>query len=179
MDNYLSPNIINCQYDRHGKTILNIFNKAIATSTALYDYEPRTLETIREWFKVKEAKNYPVIGIEDGNGSLMGFATYGAFRSWAAYKYSIEHSVYVDSKHRGKGIGKKLLGELIQIAEQQDYHMMIGGIDTQNNISIKLHQSMGFQHCGSIKQAGYKFGRWLDLEFYQLILSTPNNPTEG
>ena len=165
--------IVNCQYDRHGQTILNIFNDAIATSTALYDYELRTLETIQEWFKTKKAKKYPIIGIEESNGSLMGFATYGAFRSWAAYKYSIEHSVYVDSLYRGQGVGRKLLKELIQVAEQQNYHMMIGGIDAENNISIKLHQSMGFQHCGSIKQAGFKFGRWLDLEFYQLILSTP------
>ena len=172
-------NIVSCQYDRHGKTILSIFNEAIATSTALYDYEPRTLETIREWFKAKETNNYPVIGIEDGNGSLMGFATYGAFRSWAAYKYSIEHSVYVDSRYRGKGIGKKLLKALIKIAEQQNYHMIIGGIDAENNISIKLHESMGFKHCGTIRQAGFKFGRWLDLEFYQLILSTPTKPREG
>ncbi len=172
-------NIVSCQYDRHGRTILSIFNDAIANSTALYDYEPRTLETIQKWFKAKEAKKYPVIGIEDGNGSLMGFATYGAFRQWAAYKYSIEHSVYVDSPYRGKGVGKKLLGELIKFAKQQDYHMMIGGIDAQNNVSIKLHLSMGFQQCGSIKQAGFKFGRWLDLEFYQLILSAPDNPTEG
>jgi L-amino acid N-acyltransferase len=170
--------IVNCQYDRHGTTILHIFNQAIATSTALYDYQPRTLATIKTWFQVKAENNYPIIGIEDDLGFLMGFASYGAFRSWAAYKYSIEHSVYVNSPYRGRGVGKKLLKELIKIAQRQNYHTLIGGIDAENYVSIKLHQSLGFQHCGTIEHAGYKFGRWLNLEFYQLILATPERPTE-
>ena len=168
--------IVNCQYERHGKTILSIFNEAIANSTALYDYEPRTLSTVREWFENKKEYNYPVIGIENDNGVLMGFATYGVFRSWAAYKYSVEHSVYVDVQFRGKGVGKRLLTELVELAKQQNYHTIVGGIDAENFTSIKLHQSLGFVHCGTIKQAGFKFDRWLDLEFYQLILPTPNNP---
>ena len=167
--------IISCRYERHGKIILNIFNEAIANSTALYDYEPRTLATVQKWFRDKEQHNYPVIGIED-NGVLIGFATYGTFRAWAAYKYSVEHSVYVDVKSRGKGVGRRLLAELVELAKQQNYHTIIGGIDAENIISIKLHQSLGFTHCGTIKQAGFKFDRWLDLEFYQLILPTPDNP---
>ena len=168
--------IVNCQYERHGKTILNIFNEAIANSTALYDYEPRTLATVQKWFENKEEHDYPVIGIENDYGILMGFATYGAFRSWAAYKYSVEHSVYVDVKFRGKGVGKRLLTELVELAKQQNYHTIVGGIDAENIISIKLHQSLGFIYCGTIEQAGFKFDRWLDLKFYQLILPTPNNP---
>ena len=168
--------IVNCQYEHHGKTILNIFNEAIANSTALYDYEPRTLAIVQKWFEDKKEHDYPVIGIENDNGVLMGFATYGAFRSWAAYKYSVEHSVYVDVKFRGKGVGKKLLTELVELAKQQNYHTIIGGIDAENIVSIGLHQSLGFTRCGTIEQAGFKFDRWLDLEFYQLILPTPNNP---
>ena len=169
--------IVSCQYERHGKTILNIFNEAIATSTALYDYEPRTMATIQKWFENKERHHYPVIGIENSNGVLMGFATYGAFRSWAAYKYTVEHSVYVDVEFRGKGVGKTLLTELVRLAKQQDYHAIVGGIDAENAVSIRLHQSLGFIYCGTIKQVGFKFNRWLDLKFYQLILLTPNNPT--
>ena len=169
--------IVTCQYERHGKTILNIFNEAIATSTALYDYEPRTLATIQKWFQNKEEHNYPVLGIENESGVLMGFATYGVFRSWAAYKYTVEHSVYVDVQFRGKGVGKRLLTELVRLAKQQNYHTIVGGIDAKNKISIALHKSLGFIYCGTIKQAGFKFNRWLDLEFYQLILPTPDNPT--
>ena len=169
--------IVSCQYERHGKTVLKIFNEAIATSTALYDYEPRTLSAIEQWFKNKSQHNYPVIGVENNHGVLMGFATYGAFRSWAAYKYSVEHSVYVDVEFRGKGVGKSLLTELIRLAKQQNYHTIIGGIDAENIISIRLHQSLGFVYCGRIEQAGFKFDRWLDLEFYQLVLPTPSKPT--
>jgi L-amino acid N-acyltransferase len=86
----------------------------------------------------------------------------------------VEHSVYVDAKFRNRGIGKRLLQELILLAQQQNYHAMIGGIDGSNQISIKLHQSLDFTHCGSIKEVGFKFDRWLNLEFYQLILSTPD-----
>jgi len=165
--------IVNCQYERHGKAILTIFNREIATSTALYDYEPRTSDTVQKWFETKREHNYPIIGIESDRHILMGFATYGTFRAWAAYKYSVEHSVYVDARFRGQGIGKKLLEELIQLAQQQNYHTVIGGIDADNQISIALHRSLGFTYCGKIAQAGYKFDRWLDLEFYQLILATP------
>ncbi|MEL6931236.1 MAG: N-acetyltransferase family protein, partial [Cyanobacteria bacterium J06600_6] len=121
--------------------------------------------------------NYPLIGIENEHGVLMGFATYGAFRAWAAYKYSVEHSVYVDTRFRGQGIGKRLLIELVELAIQQDYHTIIGGIDAENETSIALHKSLDFVYCGTIKQVGFKFDRWLDLDFYQLILSTPENPT--
>lgn len=171
----MAMKIINCQFKLHGQAILAIFNHAIANSTALYDYEPRTLDTIKTWFITKEKNNYPVIGIEDTHGILMGFATYGTFRTYEAFKYSVEHSVYVDSRFRGQGIGRKLLQKLILIAQQQNYHTIIGGIDAENMISIKLHQSLGFNHCGTIQQAGFKFDRWLDLEFYQLILSTPDS----
>ena len=169
--------IVSCQYESHGQAILKIFNEVIASSTALYDYEPRTLATVRDWFDSKSKHNYPVIGIEDNN-TLVGFATYGGFRSWAAYKYSVEHSIYVRANSRGKGIGKKLLTELIQLAEKQQYHTLIGAIDAENKSSIRLHQSLGFVPCGTIKQVGFKFDKWLDLEFYQLILATPNKPIE-
>jgi phosphinothricin acetyltransferase len=106
----------------------------------------------------------------------MGFGSYGPFRAWPGYKYTVEHSVYVAGAFRGRGVGRRLLQELIVAAQAQDYHVLIGGIDSQNEVSIGLHKSLGFIHAGTIRQAGYKFGRWLDLVFYQLILPTPANP---
>jgi L-amino acid N-acyltransferase len=158
--------------------ILAILNEAIANSTALYDYKPRTMAAMEEWFEAKKKRDYPILGAIEEDGALAGFASYGAFRSWPAYKYSVEHSVYVQKENRGRGIGKMLLGALIDAAKHQEYHMMIGGIDSSNSVSVRLHQSLGFTHCASIKHAGYKFGRWLDLEFYQLILPTPLTPRE-
>jgi L-amino acid N-acyltransferase YncA len=109
----------------------------------------------------------------------MGFGSYGSFRSWPAYKYSVEHSVYVDVRFRGKGLGRMLMREVIESAKGQDYHTMIGGIDAANAASVALHKGLGFQFCGTVRDAGFKFGRWLDLDFYQLILPTPSSPVDG
>jgi phosphinothricin acetyltransferase len=109
----------------------------------------------------------------------MGFASFGTFRAWPAYKYSVEHSVYVDARFRGRGVGRRLLEELIAAARARDFHVLIGGIDAANTVSIALHERLGFTHCGTIRQVGFKFGRWLDLTFYQLILATPLQPIDG
>lgn len=170
---------ITCTHEKHASAILDILNEAIVTSTALYDYKPRSLDSMAGWFKAKDAGRFPVIGAVEGDDTLLGFATYGTFRPWPAYKYSVEHSVYVHKDHRGKGIGIALMRELIAAAKMQDYHAMIGGIDASNAISIAMHERLGFVHAGTIKQAGFKFGRWLDLAFYQLILETPKNPKDG
>ncbi len=171
--------LVDCNPQRHAAPILAIFNEAIANSTALYDYQPRTAESMVGWFEAKSRGNYPVIGVEDDGGELMGFASYGPFRAWPAYKYTVEHSVYVDARFRGQGAGRMLLGALILAAGRQDYHVMVGGIDASNAVSIKLHESLGFTACGVVKHAGFKFGRWLDLAFYQLILRTPAAPVDG
>lgn len=172
-------NFVNCTYDAHASAILDIFNEAILTSTALYDYKPRAPESMAGWFKTKEAGRFPVIGAVGADGRLLGFASYGTFRAWPAYKYSVEHSVYVHKDHRRNGLGRTLMQSLIAAAREQQYHVMIGGIDIANTGSIALHESLGFVHAGTIRQAGFKFGRWLDLGFYQLLLDTPAQPVDG
>ena len=171
--------MVQCEPRRHSDAILAILNDAIANSTALYDYKPRTPANMVSWFEAKAQKQYPVIGIENDSGDLLGFASYGPFRAWPAYKYTIEHSVYVDARFRGQGVGRKLLEAVIGAAGEQDYHVMVGGIDASNAVSIKLHESLGFTSCGIVRHAGFKFGRWLDLAFYQLILKTPATPVDG
>jgi L-amino acid N-acyltransferase len=171
-------NIIRCD-ENYAAPILAIFNDAIVNTTALYDYKPRTMETMQAWFADKRKGNYPVIGVVDDVGQLMGFGTYGVFRVRPAYKYTVEHSLYVDAQHRGQGVGKILMREIIAAAESQNYHVLVGGIDSSNAVSIALHKQFGFDYCGTIRQAGFKFGRWLDLEFYQLILKTPAEPVDG
>ncbi|MES2597231.1 MAG: N-acetyltransferase family protein [Verrucomicrobiota bacterium] len=153
-----------------------IFNEAIVNSTALYDYVPRSREVMEAWFAAKEEKSLPVIGVLDEGGELMAFGSYGPFRPHAAYKYSVEHSIYVDTRFRGRGLGKQMLQKLIERAQAQGFHMMIGVIDAQNATSIALHEKAGFKPCGQIREAGYKFGRWLDLAMYQLVLPTPEHP---
>lgn len=172
-------NLIRCDQTTYAGPILSILNDAILNSTAIYDYRPRTSEVMVAWFETKQKGNYPIIGAVAESGELMGFGSYGTFRAWPGYKYTVEHSIYVATPYRGQGIGKRLLQELISAAQAQDYHVLIGGIDSQNAVSIRLHTSLGFVHAGTIRQAGFKFGRWLDLVFYQLVLPTPAHPKEG
>jgi len=171
--------IINCTYDLHATEILEILNETIKNSTALYDYKTRTPESMVAWFKAKRLGAYPVIGAQSEEGKLLGFASYGGFRNWPAYKYSVEHAVYVNKQYRDKGVGTALMLQLIEEAKKQQYHAVIGGIDTANEASITMHEKLGFSHCGTLKQVGFKFGRWLDLAFYQLLLETPEKPIDG
>ena len=171
--------IVECTFTAHAAAILDIFNEAIANSTALYEYRPRSLATMRGWFESKSAGQCPVLGAVDASGHLLGFASYGSFRAHPAYKYTVEHSVYVHAQQRRQGVGRRLLAELIERARTQEFHTLVGGIDSDNRASIALHEAFGFVHAGTIRQAGFKFGRWLDLAFYQLLLETPQRPVDG
>lgn len=170
--------LISCT-EEYASQILDIYNDAILNTTALYDYKPWTMETMRIWFETKRLHNFPVIGVVDEDGRLMGFGSYGQFRIRPAYKYTIENSLYVHRDFRGRGLGKILLAEIIEHAKDQQFHCIIGVIDAENEISIGLHESFGFEHVGTFKQVGYKFGKWLDATFMQLTLQTPENPVEG
>src|SRR5436853_351260 len=143
--------LVACTHDAHAGAILEILNEAIVNSTSLYDYRPRAPETMAGWFKAKDAGRFPVIGAIDGN-QLLGFASYGTFRAWPAYKYTVEHSVYVAAAHRGKGLGKLLLQGIVNAAREQNHHVLIGGIDSQNTVSIRMHKRFGFQHAGTLRQ---------------------------
>ena len=171
--------LVTCTQERHAGAILAILNDAIVHSTALYDYRPRPPESMAPWFATKSGNDFPVLGYEDDDGTLMAFASYGTFRAFPAFKYSVEHSIYVHRDHRGKGLGRKLLEELIKAARQRQVHILVGAIDAANDASIALHAALGFEHAGTIRQAGFKFGRWLDLAFYQLTLETPLQPVDG
>jgi L-amino acid N-acyltransferase len=163
----------------HSAQILAILNDVIQTSTALYDYQLRTMATMETWFDAKEKGGFPVIGLVDDAGTLLAFGSYGTFRAWPAYKYTVEHSVYVERSARGRGLGEEVLKAVIDEVKQRDYHNLIAGIDATNQPSIALHQKLGFKLCGTVKHAGFKFGGWIDLQFYQLLLDGPQHPTDG
>ena len=99
----MQQQLVECHFERHAEAILAIFNEAIVHSTALYDYQPRTPQNMVAWFEAKRKGNFPVVGIEDEQGKLLAFGSYGSFRAWPAYKYSVEHSVVSGrlTKHGG------------------------------------------------------------------------------
>ena len=151
------------------QAILDIINHNILHSTALYDYNIRTFEQQKNILEEKISKNFPVI-VAELDGQVAGFGMYGEFRFREAYKFTVEHSVYVDECFHGKGIGKLLLQELIDLAKKQKLHTMIAVIDAENQGSVAFHEKFGFQTVGILKESGYKFDRWLDSVFMQLLL---------
>lgn len=149
--------------------ILAIYNDVIVNTTAVYDYEPHTLEMRQAWFDAKKEQGFPVYVAEEG-GDILGLSSIGPFRNWAAYKYSVENSIYVAAPARGKGIAKLLMPPIIEAAKQMGMHTMVAGIDAENKASIQLHRHFGFEEVAHFKQVGWKFDRWLDLKFLQLIV---------
>lgn len=149
--------------------LLEIYNDIIINTTAIYSYEPHTLQMRTEWFETKEQHGFPVY-VAEFNNAIAGFATFGPFRSWPGYKQTVENSVYVASETRGKGIAKKLMPYIIEASKKLNMHAMVAGVDAENIASIKLHELFGFIEVAHFKEVGFKFNRWLDLKFLELIL---------
>jgi len=157
--------------------VLVIYNHAVEHTTAVFEYRAHTIEMRREWFRAKQAASLPVLVAAEGD-RVLGFATYGPFRAWPAYKYSVELSVYVDADARRQGIGTALVRAVVEDARARDLHVVMAGITADNEISLRLHQRLGFVEVAHIPQVGYKFGKWLDLKFLQLLLEGPSAPAE-
>jgi L-amino acid N-acyltransferase YncA len=149
--------------------ILEIVNYNIINTSSIYDYDTKSLADMEQWFSDKQTAGWPIL-IAEADGRVAGYASYGTFRTKEGYKFTVEHSVYVHHDYHGKGIGGKLLEELIRLCTEQGYHTMIGCIDAENKGSIAFHKRYGFTEAGLLKQSAYKFGKWLDLLFMQLIL---------
>ena len=146
-----------------------IYNDAVLTTTAVYDYKPRSAEDQAAWFKAKQDQRLPVL-VAAINEEVVGFASYGPFRPWPAYLHSVENSLYVSVEWRGRGIGSRLLPTLIERAAGNGLHTMIAGIDAANEASLRLHAKFGFEPVGRFREVGWKFERWLDLAFLQRML---------
>ncbi len=154
----------------HAREILALFNDAILNTTALYEYEPRTPEFMESWFDAKERGAWPVIGAFDERGALLGFSTCGPFRPQPGFAPTAEHSVYVRGDQQGRGLGKVLLRAIVDAARARGLHVLMGVIDAENAASVALHRAEGFEHAGTWRQVGFKFGRRLDVVVYQRIL---------
>jgi L-amino acid N-acyltransferase YncA len=156
-----------------------IFNDVIATSTAVYYFEPVSLEERKAWFTGRTAAGFPVL-VAERDGEVLGFSSFGAFRgAWPGYRYSVEHSVHVRADFRGQGIGPRLVAALFPYATALGKHVMIGGIDAANAASLRMHARLGFTQVAHFREVGHKFGRWLDLVFMQRLLDAPGTERPG
>ncbi|MEO6851264.1 MAG: N-acetyltransferase family protein [Mucilaginibacter sp.] len=149
--------------------ILDIYNHAILHTTAVYSEEPHTYQMRQIWYNDRISNGFPVF-VAELNGQIVGFSTFGHFRAWPCYRHTVEHSVYVHINYRGMGVSKLLLQPLIDRAREMKMHALIAGIDAENTVSYNLHQSFGFVEVAHFKEVGFKFGRWLDLKFMELMI---------
>jgi phosphinothricin acetyltransferase len=149
--------------------LLDIYNQVIATSTAIYADQPRTLEDRLEWWTLRVSQGYPVLIARDETG-VVGFASFGDFRAWPGYRFTVEHTVHVRADRRGHGVGSALMMPLFDRAAALGKHVMVAGVDADNLASLRFHERHGFTEVAHFRQVGYKFDRWLDLIFLQRFL---------
>ena len=147
--------------------IRDIYNHAVVHTTAIWNDTLVDLDNRQEWLRARRARGFPVV-VAEKDGKVAGYASYGDWRAFDGYRYTVENSVYVDKDHRGLGIGEGLLRELVARAAKADVHVIIAAIETGNATSIRLHEKLGFRIAGQFSEVGTKFGRWLDLTCMEL-----------
>jgi L-amino acid N-acyltransferase YncA len=145
--------------------VLDIYNHEVLHSTATYQYTVRTLAEQEEGFAARSAAPYAFLVACNENGTVTGFASYGLYRPREGWRFACEHSVYTHKDHRGQGVARALMPQLMTRARQAGLQTMVGVVDASNEASMKLHQSLGFELMGIHKRGGYKFDRWLDVAF--------------
>jgi L-amino acid N-acyltransferase YncA len=153
------------------QSMLAIYNDVVATTTAIYRDDPMPLPEYQAWWRTRTGQGYPVLVAADG-ASVLGLASFGDFRAWPGYRFTVEHSVHVRADQRGRGVGSQLVRALIDQAVQRGKHIMIAGVDADNAASLRFHARLGFERVACFREVGFKFGRWLDLVFLQRTLDT-------
>jgi L-amino acid N-acyltransferase YncA len=150
--------------------MLEIYNDAVANSTATFDVVPRSIEQQRRWF-AEHVPPYPAIVWEE-EGRVLGWGSISPFRPKPAYRFSAELSVYVDAEARRRGGGETLLRELVRLGDLHGFHTLVGLITEENAASVALAEKVGFRQTGLLKEVGFKFGRWLNVVVLQRRCAT-------
>lgn len=142
----------------------DILNSEILTSTASWTTIPKTLSDMADWLAARRAGGYPVLIVQmPGETEVLGYGSYGPFRTGQGYVGTVEHSIYLSAKARGKGLAACLLDALVVRARRSGMRLMIGGVSSNAKASRRFHHKMGFDVVGRIPGAGRKFGEDLDL----------------
>jgi L-amino acid N-acyltransferase len=152
------------------EAIRQIYNGEVTTSTVTFDLVPRSLEEQREWLTARSGAHAVVVA-EDESAGVVGFASLSPWGKKPAYATSVEDSVYVHPEHQGRGIGRQLLAELLDVARAHGFHAVFARIVDGREASVALHRSFGFDVVGTEREVGRKFGRWLDVIVMQLLLN--------
>lgn len=148
--------------------LMEIYNDAILHTTATFDTVEKNYEERVAWFDEHTGK-YVIFVYEEAD-AILGYASLSRYRERKAFDPTVEISIYIHEKYRGRGIGRKLMAETLEYAKQQEeIHVVISLITSENQASIHMHEAFGFSYCGQIKNAGVKFGKNLSLNAYQII----------
>lgn len=147
--------------------VMEIYNEAVRNTTATFDTVERTLNEQLTWFR-KHKQNHPIFVAEEKN-EIIGWASLSAWSDRSAYDGTVEVSVYIHYEHRGKGVGKKLLEMITLEGKNVNNHSVISRITADNEISIHLHESIGYRHIGVMKEVGFKFGKYIDVCMMQYM----------
>jgi len=150
--------------------ILEIYNEAVVNSTATYDYEPLTLAHRVAWYEEHVRDGYPVFVAVEESGAVLGWSALNRYHNRPGYRFTTESSIYVAADQRGRGVGRQLMPPIIGAAREKGLHSILAGIDTANEVSIRFHEKFGFEKVAHLKQVGFKFERWLDVVYLQLML---------
>jgi len=150
--------------------IAAIYNHAVTDTTAIWNEATVDAANRAAWIAARQHQGYPVLVAVDGAQQVLGYASFGDWRAFDGYRHTVEHSVYVHPGAQGRGIGRALMAELIERARALGKHAMVAAIEAGNTGSIQLHQRLGFEPAGLLPEVGTKFGRWLDLAFWLLLL---------
>ena len=147
----------------------DIYNDAILHTVATFDTEVKDDANRLQWFRDHEREPY-VIFVEEREGQICGYASLSRYHERKAFDRTVEISIYIAEVFRGQGIGKKLMAHTLEFAKQHpDIVTVISLVTGENAVSVHLHEAFGFAYCGQLKCVGYKHGRWLDLNSYQII----------
>jgi L-amino acid N-acyltransferase len=154
---------------RDADALRAIYNVEVLESTVTFDLVPRSLAEQVAWID-EHAGGHPAIVAVDGDGEVGGFASLSPYRPRPAYATTVEDSVYVRRDLRGRGVGRLLLGDLVELARDHGFHSVVGRIVGEHDASIALHTTCGFEQVGREREVGRKFNRWLDVVLMQLML---------
>jgi phosphinothricin acetyltransferase len=157
--------------------ITALYNEIVTTSTATYNDRPATVDERIEWAHGRREQGYPVL-VAAENNRFLGFASFGNFRVWPGYRFTVECTVYVHSSHRGKGIGTALVNGLVARARALGKHAMIAAVDFENHTSLQFLARFGFQRAGLLPEVGFKFDRFHDLVLLHYRLTQPQAPSK-
>lgn len=146
-----------------------IYNHYVHTSTCTYALDPETLADRERWFSGR-TDAHPVIVAEAG-GEVVGWASLSPWNSRCGYSQTVEWSVYIRHDWHRRGLASAMLMELIGRAKAAGHHVLIGGVSSDQTASLELHRRHGFTQVALFREVGYKFGRRLDVIYFQLMLS--------